>query len=113
MGLGDAGFDDGGFVLLLVVVEDGEAVALDGELYLLAEGDVGGFGPGEVEFFADDVGFGRGLDGEDLVGVGVVCGVGGGVLGVLAVIFGLTVAVVGGGAHPTPPASWRVLRLAR
>jgi hypothetical protein len=50
-GLGDAGFDDGGFVLLLVVIEDGEPVALNGELYLLAEGDLGGFGPGEVEFW--------------------------------------------------------------
>ena len=74
---GDAGFDDGGFLLLLVVVEDGHFVALDGELYVFAERDVGGLGPGEVEFLADDVGFGWGLDGEDLIGVGVLRGVGG------------------------------------
>jgi hypothetical protein len=86
--LGDAGFDDGGFVLLLVVVEDGKAVALHHELHLLAEGDVGGFGPGEVEFFADDVGLGKRLDGEHLVGVRVFRGVGGGVFGIAAV-FGL------------------------
>ena len=84
-------------MLLLVVVEDGHFVALNHELYVFAEGDVGGFGPGEVEFLADDVGFGVGLDGEDLVGVGVIRGVGGSVLGVLAV-FGLGVGVVGGGA---------------
>jgi hypothetical protein len=40
VGLVDACFDDGGFVLLLVVVEDEEAVALDGEFYFLAEGDL-------------------------------------------------------------------------
>ncbi len=56
-------------MLLLVVVEDGHLVALDHELYVFAEGDVGGFGPGEVELLAYDVGLGRGLDGEDLVGV--------------------------------------------
>jgi hypothetical protein len=77
--LGEAGFDDGGFLLLLVVVEDGHLVALDGELYVFAERDVGGFGPGEVEFLADDVGFGVGLNGEDLVGVGFFVGVGSGV----------------------------------
>jgi hypothetical protein len=54
--LGDAGFDDGGFLLLLVVVEDGHFVALDGELYFFAKGDVRGLGPGEVEFLADNVG---------------------------------------------------------
>jgi hypothetical protein len=97
LGLSDAGLDDCGFLLLLVVVEDGHFVALNHELYVFAEGDVGGFGPGEVEFLADDVGFGGGLDGEDLVGVGFVGGVGGGVLGVSAV-FGFGVRVVGGGA---------------
>ena len=54
-----------------------------------------GLDQGEVEFFADDVGLGGGLDGEDLVGVGVFDFVGSGVLGVLAV-FGLGVGVVGG-----------------
>jgi hypothetical protein len=97
LGLGDAGFDDCGFLLLLVVVEDGHFVALNHELYVFAEGDVGGFGPGEVEFLANGVGLGGGLDGEDLVGVGVVGGVGGGVLGVSAVS-GFGVGVVGGGA---------------
>jgi hypothetical protein len=57
--LGDAGFDDGGFLLLLVVVEDGYFVALDGELYFFAKGDVRGLGRGEVEFLADNLGFGR------------------------------------------------------
>jgi alpha-acetolactate decarboxylase len=33
VGLVDACFDDGDFVLLLVVVENGEAVSLDGEFY--------------------------------------------------------------------------------
>jgi hypothetical protein len=47
--LGDAGFDDGGFLLLLVVVEDGHFVVLDGELYFFAKGDVRGLGPGEGE----------------------------------------------------------------
>src|SRR5438270_11796654 len=98
MRVGYAGFHDRGFVLLLVVVEDCHLVSLYGELHLFAEGDVGGFRPGEVEFFADHVGLGGGLDGEDLVGVGVVSGVGGRVLVVLAVISGLTVAVVGSGA---------------
>jgi hypothetical protein len=97
LGLSDAGFDDGCFLLLLVVVEDGHFVALDGELHLFAERYVGWFGPGKVELLADDVGFGVGLDGEDLIGVGVFGGVGGGVLGVVAV-FGFGVGVVGGGA---------------
>ena len=43
LGVVDAGFDDGCFVLLLTVVVDDEAVAFDGELYLFADGDVGGF----------------------------------------------------------------------
>ena len=77
MVLGEAGFDDGGFLLLVVVVEDGHLVAGDGELHVFAEGDVGGLGPGEVELLADDVGLGVSLDGEDLVGVGVAGGVGG------------------------------------
>ena len=97
MGLSYAGFDDGGFLLLLVVIEDGHLVALNRKFYLFAEGDVGGFGPGKVEFLADDVGLGVGLDGKDLVGIGVVCGVGGGVLGVPAVL-GLGVGVVVGSA---------------
>ena len=77
MRVGYAGFHDRGFVLLLVVVEDCHLVSLYGELHLFAKGDVGGFRPGEVEFFADHVGLGGGLDREDLVGVGVVGGVGG------------------------------------
>jgi hypothetical protein len=93
----DAGFDDGGLLLLLVVIEDGHFIALDDELHFFTECDVGGFGPGEVEFLADDVGLVVSLDGEELVGVGVVGGVGGGVFRVTA-IFGLRVGVVGGGA---------------
>jgi hypothetical protein len=43
----EAGFDDGGFVLLVVFVEDDEFASVDGVLELAAYGDVGGFGPGE------------------------------------------------------------------
>src|SRR6202021_710316 len=85
LGLSDAGFDDGCFLLLLVVVEDGHFVALDGELHLFAERYVGWFRPWKDELLADDVGFGVGLDGEDLIGVGVFGGEGGGVLGVVHV----------------------------
>ena len=81
-------------MLLLVVIEDRHFVALDGELDFFAKGDVGGLGPGEVEFFADDVGLRGGLDGEDLIGVGVFRGVGG---GVFAAVF-VRVGVVRGGA---------------
>src|SRR5207245_1192356 len=53
---------------------------------LVAEGDVGGFGPGEVEPLADDVGLVGGLDGEDLVSVRLLAGVRGAASGALAVL---------------------------
>lgn len=92
-----AGFNDGGFVFLLIFVENDQFAAVDGEFDLGAYRDIGRFRPREVELLAGYVGLLVALNGVNLVSVGIVGGVGGGVLGVLSV-FSLGVGIVGGGA---------------